>query len=60
MELAIPAATAAKINAEATLGSIDVPDGAMKRDGAFWNKAALAGNTPLLTVAMDAIRIEKC
>lgn len=50
VELEIPASTAAKIIADTTLGGLDVGDGFMKKEGAFWTEAALAGKTPLLTI----------
>jgi hypothetical protein len=50
VDLQIPAATPAKITAELTLGGLDLGDGFMKKDGALWNEAALAGGTPLLTI----------
>lgn len=61
VELAVPAATAAKISAETVLGDLDVGDGWMKKEGAFWNQAALDGSTPVLTVSaqvvMGAVRL---
>jgi hypothetical protein len=50
VELEVPASTAVKITAEAVLGGVDIGDGFMKKEGAFWNEAALAGKTPVLTV----------
>jgi hypothetical protein len=50
VELIVPAATAAKITSESLFGNIDIGDGFMKKEGAFWNEAALAGKTPLLTI----------
>lgn len=50
VELIVPPTTAAKIYAESVLGGIDVGDGFMKKEGAFWNEAALAGRTPVLTI----------
>lgn len=50
VEIEIPAATAAKVFAETTLGGVDVGDGFTKQEGAFLTEAALAGGTPLLTV----------
>lgn len=50
VEIVIPAATAAKITSESLLGGLSVGDGFMKKEGAFWTEAALAGKTPLLTV----------
>jgi hypothetical protein len=53
VEIRIPATTAARINPQTVLGSVDVGDGLMKKEGAFWTEAALAGQQPLLTIAAD-------
>jgi hypothetical protein len=50
VEISVPAATAARVAAETTLGSVDVGDGFTKREGAFLTEGALAENTPLLTI----------
>jgi len=55
VELDIPATTAAKINAEAVLGGVEVGDGFMKKEGAFWNEAALEGKMPILSVAAQVV-----
>jgi len=61
VELRIPAATAAKIVAEALLGSLDASSGFKRQDGAFWTEAALGGGSPLLTiqtnVTLGALRL---
>ena len=61
VEIRIPAGTAAKVTTETVLGSLDMADGFMKKEGAFWNEAALRGATPLLTigasVVMGSIRV---
>ncbi len=61
VDLRIPATTPATITTETTLGSAEVGDGFMKKEGAFYNQAALAGQTPMLTikasVAMGSIRL---
>jgi hypothetical protein len=49
-ELVIPATTAAKVTSESVLGGVEVGDGWMKTQGAFWNRAALDGATPTITV----------
>lgn len=46
----IPATTAAKVISESMMAGLDVGDGFTKRDGAFWTAAALAGQTPVLTI----------
>lgn len=48
--LRVPAATAVKIEPESSLGNVDVGDGFTKREGAWWNQAALTGARPVLTV----------
>jgi hypothetical protein len=55
VELEIPTTTAAKINAEAVLGGVEVGDGFMKKEGAFWNEAALADKTPVLWVSAQVV-----
>jgi hypothetical protein len=63
VEIDVPRTTATRLSAEATLGSVDVGDGFMKKEGAFWNEAAMAGKTPTLTVTalvvMGAIELEQ-
>lgn len=60
--LSVPASTPAKISVDAVMGGPDAGDGFMKKDGAFWNQAALAGGTPMLTVeahvVMGGIRLQ--
>jgi hypothetical protein len=46
----VPAATAAKV-----VGGLDVGDGFMKQEGAFWNKAALNGGRPLLSILASIV-----
>ena len=53
VEIRVPAGTAAKIVAESTLGGFDIGDGFMKKEGAFWTEAALAGKTPVLTIVAN-------
>lgn len=50
VEIQVPASTAAKIISESLVGGLDLGDGFTKKEGAFWTEAALAGNTPLLTI----------
>ena len=50
VEVSVPAATAAKVVAETTLGSVDVGDGFTKREGAFLTEGALSGEAPVLTI----------
>lgn len=55
VEIRIPAGTAAKVTTETVLGSLDMADGFMKKEGAFWNEAALRGVTPLLTIGANVV-----
>jgi hypothetical protein len=61
VELVIPPSVAAKVSAEAVMGSVETGDGFMKKDGIFQNQAALSGATPVLTVrsttAMGSMRL---
>ncbi len=61
--LRVPASTAVKVKAEAVMGSVDTGDGFMKKEGAFWNEAALRGATPQITVTarmtMGSVRLEQ-
>ena len=55
IELTVPAATAARLRSESVLGGLDVGDGFMTREGAFWNEAAVAGRQPSLTIAVTSV-----
>jgi hypothetical protein len=61
--LKVPASTAVKVKAEAVMGSVDTGDGFMKKEGVFWNEAALAGATPQIIVTarvtMGSLRLEQ-
>jgi hypothetical protein len=50
IDLRVPHTTAARVSAETVLGGLDIGDGFMKREGAFWTEAALAGQTPVLAI----------
>ena len=50
VELSVPAATAARVFAETTLGSVEVGDGFTKREGAFLTEGALSGDAPILAI----------
>lgn len=50
VEIDIPRTNAARLTTETMLGGLEIGDGFMKKEGAFWNQAALDGQTPLLTV----------
>jgi len=63
VELSVPASTAVKMSGEAVMGGIDTGDGFMKREGAWWNEAAVDGHTPCLTInarmTMGSVRLEQ-
>jgi hypothetical protein len=50
VEVSVPGATATRVTAETTLGSVDVGDGFAKREGVFLTEAALSGNEPVLRI----------
>jgi hypothetical protein len=50
VEVTVSAATAARVVAETTLGSVDVGDGLTKREGAFLTEGALRGEAPILAI----------
>ncbi len=50
VEVTVPAATAARVVAETTLGSVDVGDGFTKREGAFLTEGASRGEAPILAI----------
>jgi len=50
VEVYVPKATPVKIAHESFLGGVEVADGFMRKEGAYWNEAALAGKTPLLNL----------
>jgi hypothetical protein len=55
IEVDLPAATAATVRSESVLGAIDVGDGFLTRDGAYWNQAAATGQTPLLRLTVTSV-----
>jgi hypothetical protein len=55
VEIHLPAGTAAKIVTETVLGSVDMSDGFMKKEGAFWNEAALRSAAPVLTITASVV-----
>jgi hypothetical protein len=63
VEMKVPASTPVKMSGEAVMGGIDTGDGFMKREGAWWNEAAVAGKTPCLTIharmTMGGVRLEQ-
>lgn len=50
VEIVVPGTTAVTIAASADMGSIEIGDGFMKKEGSFWTEAALAGKTPVLAI----------
>ncbi len=61
VRIRVPTTLAAKIHPESVLGSLEIGDGFMKKEGALWTEAALAGKTPVLTIdaamTLGALRI---
>lgn len=50
VEIEVPATTATRIVSEATIGGLNVGDGLVKQEDAFYTPAAIAGGKPLLTI----------
>src|SRR5918997_4465505 len=48
--VSVPSSTAARVNAETTLGRVDVGDGFSKREGSFSTESALSGDGPVLRI----------
>jgi len=55
IELTVPAGTAARVRSESVLGAMDVGDGFVTREGAFWNEAAVAGRDPSLLITVTSV-----
>ncbi|HXM57006.1 MAG TPA: hypothetical protein VOB72_16520, partial [Candidatus Dormibacteraeota bacterium] len=55
VELRLPAGTAAQVRTETVLGSMDVGDGFVTREGGYWNEAAAAGRTPLIRIVVNSV-----
>lgn len=53
VRLAVPGATAARIDARANVGALRIGDGFTKRAGAFWTEGAVAGQTPVLSIRAE-------
>ena len=53
VEVYVPRTTAVKVVHDSFLGGVEVADGFMHKDGAYWNQAALAGQTPLLNLQVN-------
>jgi hypothetical protein len=50
VEISVPALTATKVTAETVLGNVDSGGQFIRKDGALWNEAAIAGQTPVILV----------
>ncbi len=50
VDVSVPSTTAVKATVESVMGGVDLGYGFMKKEGAYWNEAALAGHSPLLTI----------
>jgi hypothetical protein len=50
LDIAVPHATSAKITPHSVLAGIEVGDGFQTKEGAYLTSAAVAGQTPLLTI----------
>jgi hypothetical protein len=55
VELRLPATNAARVRAESVLGALDVGDGFVTREGAYWNEAGAAGGSPVLRVSVNSV-----
>jgi hypothetical protein len=55
IDVRLPAATPAVLRSESLLGALDVGDGFVTREGAYWNEAAAAGRTPVLRVTVNSV-----
>ena len=51
--ITIPVTTAARVTADMPLGHVEPGDGFTTREGAFWTRAALEGQRPMLTIAAN-------
>jgi hypothetical protein len=54
VRLAVPGATAARIDARSIVGALRIGDGFTKRAGTFWTEGATAGRTPVLSIRAEA------
>lgn len=50
VDISVPGSTAAKISPHTVLAGVEVGDGFQTKDGAYWTVAAVAGETPVLTI----------
>jgi hypothetical protein len=61
VKVTAPRETALKIRTNSTLGSVDIGDGFMTKEGQYWSEAAVKEETPVLTieliVALGAVKV---
>ncbi len=55
VELIVPATTPARISSSSIVGGLDVGDGFLTREGAFWNEAAARGDAPVLRITVTSM-----
>jgi len=55
VEVRLPAATPARLRSESVLGAVDIGDGFVTREGAYWNLAGAAGGAPLLRLTINSV-----
>jgi hypothetical protein len=55
VDVHVPAANPARLRSESLLGALDVGDGFVTREGAYWNEAAAAGRLPLLRITINSV-----
>ncbi len=54
LKISAPRETAIKVQAKTTLGQLNVGDGFMTKDGAYWSEAAVKEGSPVLTIELTA------
>jgi hypothetical protein len=61
VDVTVPLAGASKVAAHSVLAGVEIGDGFVTKEGAYWTPAAVAGQTPLLaidvTVALAGLKI---
>lgn len=55
VEVLVPPATPARISSSSMVGGLQVGNGFVSREGAFWNDAALAATGPVLRIAVTSL-----
>jgi hypothetical protein len=51
VEVVVPDTTPLRATVESVLGGVSLGDGLMKKEGAYWNAAALSGRTPAINLS---------